>query len=477
MPPAPFRATMAKKRPSASGAVLSRRSLVRVALTASVVCVLLFLVFQPARSPAPGKAAGAGYLRRPNDGGAWVDLDEDVPWTSYDGGIEGYSVFSDLYFSGGALVAVMPDKEAGDALPHPMSIMSAEHGGPPGQDRWTTVVGAELARAEFGRRVVRLPGVTYIFNDPPGTGDHFLPEVFIPAARAVASTIDARQTPVESLYPSRLMFPRCGVDKSWRDTQSLNAWFVQRVLPGVPIEDKTNWDDMSASEVGYLFEKVVVVDRRSAHSASGAVSKWGKMNGNMPQVPAPLDFFSPFSANMIESVGDLLPNVGKYNLPVVVFVDKDGKPGLAPFAQKKLVEALKGLTDIAEVHVTKLKAMTRSQKVALMSRATILISVHGEELLQSVWMQPGEGATVIEIFEDGGFQPDNALLAGLLNLGYIPVQETNILRGWRQLSGAKRGPGRDSAELRIDPKALVAAVRDILVNKEKSKYLEGVSVA
>lgn len=192
----------------------------------------------------------------------------------------------------------------------------------------------------------------------------------------------------------------------------------------------------------------------SAHSVQGDVSRWGKMNGNMPALPAPLDFFAPFSGNMIESVGDLLPNVGKYDLPVVVFIDKDGKPGLAPGSHKAFVEALKSLTDIAEVHVTKIKAMTRLQKVALMSRTTILISVHGEELLQSVWMPPGDGATVIEIFEDAGFSrewcgwseadlaADNALLAGVLNLGYIPIQK-HRLRNWRELSGSPRGPGKD----------------------------------
>ncbi|WOO84753.1 uncharacterized protein LOC62_06G008266 [Vanrija pseudolonga] len=480
MPPAPFRATMAKKRPSSAPGMLSRRSLLRGALTGSLVILVLYLVFGPSRGPARAQGASSRNTAHRTEGSAWVDLGENVPWTSFDGGIEGYSVFSDLYFSGGALVAVVPDEKARAALPKPMAIMSAEQGGPARADRWTTAVGAELARAEFGQRVVRLPGVTYIFNDPPGTAgfmdpaltvSHFLPEVFIPAARAVASTIDD-QTSIESIYPSRLMFPRCGVDKSWRDNQSLNAWFIQRALPGVPIEDKMTWDDMSAGEVGYIFDKVVIVDRRSAHSVQGDVSRWGKMNGNMPSVPAPLDFFAPFSSNMIESVGDLLPNVGKYDLPVVVYIDKDGKPGLAPGSHKALVEALKGLTDIAEVHVTKIKAMTRSQKVALMSRTTILISVHGEELLQSVWMPPGDGATVIEIFEDAGFQPDNALLAGLLNLGYIPIQEKHRLRNWRELSGSLRGPGKDSQDLRVDSKALVGIIRDVLVNKEKSKYFQ-----
>lgn len=36
-----------------------------------------------------------------------------------------------------------------------------------------------------------------------------------------------------------------------------------------------------------------------------------------------------------------------------------------------LVEALKGLTDIAEVHVTKISAMTKAEQIELMGRAEV----------------------------------------------------------------------------------------------------------
>lgn len=85
MPPAPFRATMAKKRPSSAQGMLSRRSLLRVALTGSLVLLVLYLLFGPSRDPARALGAPRNTAHR-TDGSAWVDLAEDVPWTTFDGG-------------------------------------------------------------------------------------------------------------------------------------------------------------------------------------------------------------------------------------------------------------------------------------------------------------------------------------------------------------------------------------------------------
>lgn len=89
-------------------------------------------------------------------------------------GIEGYYTFSNMYLSGGALVSVVPSKEALAELPAGPSVLSGSDGKggrpPPGDDLWAQIVGEELALSELGQQVVRLPGITYFFNDQPGTG-------------------------------------------------------------------------------------------------------------------------------------------------------------------------------------------------------------------------------------------------------------------------------------------------------------------
>lgn len=76
----------------------------------------------------------------------------------------GYSVLSNLYLFAGTLTAVVPDEEALKDIPKVKDILSGprvkNQATPAGDDRWTTMVGSDFARSEFGKRAVRLPGIT-----------------------------------------------------------------------------------------------------------------------------------------------------------------------------------------------------------------------------------------------------------------------------------------------------------------------------
>lgn len=134
-------------------------------------------------------------------------------------------------------------------------------------------------------------------------------------------------------------------------------------------------------------------------------------------MPAPTRFWEPLRQNMLDAVGDHTPNVGKYKLPVVVYIERDVKPMLAPESHKALVAELKKLTPRAEVHVTQIKSMTKEQQVSLFSKTDIVVGLHGNELLEAAWMSPE--SSVIEIFEEGGFNR---------KLGMRPSVQANFIR-------------------------------------------------
>jgi hypothetical protein len=46
------------------------------------------------------------------------------------------------------------------------------------------------------------------------------------------------------------------------------------------------------------------------------------MNMIVPSIPAPRHFWNPFRESVVESIGDHMPHVGKYNLPVVVYIER-----------------------------------------------------------------------------------------------------------------------------------------------------------
>ncbi|WVQ98316.1 hypothetical protein IAU59_005439 [Kwoniella sp. CBS 9459] len=453
-------------------------------------------------------------------GDGWIDMDDasGVKFTRYEGGTPGYQVFSNLYLNGATLTAIRPSalhshshnpadpsvegderdpqhdmtyqnrvhdqsdttsSSSGIELEWPdvKAVMSSEKRGvPAGEDRWR-VIEESVGREEMGKRVYKLAGVTYIFNDPPGPDGylvffrHFVLEAFLGATRILASTLPSAFTPV----PRRIWFPRCGSDPSWRDDRGENAWFLSHALPSATVEDKLRWDDRTIAGLPILLERVVIVDRWTAHSAGGEVGKWGKMNAMIPSIHAPKAFWNPFRKNMMSALGvDGHSENGSRGLPVVVYIDRQKEnPKMKDTDHEKLVESLKGLTDIAEVHVARVSAMSKARQVDLMGRAQIVISLHGDDLFHTLWMPPKEGSTVIELFEKGGFVRDFELLASALNHRHIAVQGDHELteEQW-QASGVSRGDERGTGEISIDSELVVKLVKKALSGIEADESLE-----
>lgn len=93
--------------------------------------------------------------------------DERLPFkrvAAHTAGIEGYTVWSNLYLSGGVLIAATETQDQAEALPKPKGIMSdskAPHNhDPAGSDMWSTIAGVDLVRNDFGNKAIRLPGIT-----------------------------------------------------------------------------------------------------------------------------------------------------------------------------------------------------------------------------------------------------------------------------------------------------------------------------
>lgn len=120
------------------------------------------------------------------------------------------------------------------------------------------------------------------------------------------------------------------------------------------------------------------------------MGKWGKMNADVAPLKAPLQFWRLIRENVMRTLGvedSTESRVGSRGLPVVVYVDnqvsrmvhdrvkidleQSNTPKLSDVAHARLVESLKGLTSVAEVHVTRLSGMTRAQQVELMGRAEV----------------------------------------------------------------------------------------------------------
>ncbi|WVQ79833.1 hypothetical protein IAT38_001933 [Cryptococcus sp. DSM 104549] len=414
----------------------------------------------------------------------WVDFDEEMEMTRYEGGIAGYQVFSNLYLTGGALMAITPnptlrvqedadmDGEVGGdmegAIPETKYIISSnERGEEAGPDRWR-VDGPEVGRQEIGKRGYRLGGVTFIFNDKPGPAGyliyfkHFATEAFLGAARVLASVLPAG-TPAP--LPKRIWFPRCPTEPSWKDDRNENVWFLTHAVPSATIEDANGWEVRALGGVTLQLERVVIIDRWAAHTVRGDAGKWGKMNVLIPSVQAPQTFWDPYLNNVVQSVGaDEPSNTGSRGLPVVVYIDRQ-KEGfkMRDEDHQALVQGLMSLTPLAEVHVAKMGAMTKARQVDLISRAKIVIGLHGDELISGLWMPSRPGSTLIEIFEEGGFEREHELMATALNHQYIAIQHDHVVarEKWME-AGASQGEERKSGVIKVNADVVVRTIEEIL---------------
>ncbi|ODO08574.1 hypothetical protein L198_00304 [Cryptococcus wingfieldii CBS 7118] len=421
----------------------------------------------------------------------WVDFDEGLHWTKYEGGVPGYQVFTNLYLSGASLTAITPsqapsplasdDAEETDRVqesPFPETksiISSSKRGVTAGPDRWR-IEGPEVGRMEFGKTGYRLGGLTFIFNDGPGPGiylntsnsrfRHFVAEAFLGAVRSLASTLPASASiPV----PKRIWFPRCGATPSWRDDRGENVWFLSHAVPSASIEDSTGFADRNLAGVTMQLEKVVIIDRWAAHSITGDIAKWGKMNVLVPTVAAPGDIFQQYRDNAIQSFGVSKSKIGSRGLPVVVYLSHQKEPPrLRSEDHAGMITALKSLTSIAEVHIVKVGGMPKIRQVELLSRALVVIGSHSDDLVHVIWMPPSKGSTIIELFETGGFQRDFELMASSLNHNYVAVAGDRVVpeEEWK-IAGPSNGE-RPKGEITINPEVVVRIVEDIVAASDET---------
>ncbi|ADV24407.1 hypothetical protein I305_05101 [Cryptococcus gattii E566] len=429
----------------------------------------------------------------------WINFDEELKWTKYEGGVAGFQVFSNLYMTGGAFTAITPfppDDQASSLFtddeeepivepespfPDTKFIMSSgKRGIAAGHDRWR-LEKPEMGRLEFGQMGYKLSGVTFIFNDGPGPEGylvyfkHFATEAFLGAARVLASTYLNDISHQESL-PKRIWFPRCGSSPSWRDERGENSWFLSRALPSASIEDATHFTDRILAGVTIQFEKIVIIDRWAAHSIGNDNGKWGKMNVLVPTVSARPNFFDAYRKNVAQSLG-ITGNINQTSLPVVIYIDYQKEtPRLRPEDHMGLINALKSLTPLAEIHVVTLSGMSKSRQMELFSRAWIIIGVHMEGLTQAMWMPviPGR-STVIELFEQGGFQRDFELMATAIGHQYVAVQFDRVLpeEEWR-ISGPSIGEEAKNGQISVNPEVVVRVVEDIVTKNDVTEEVDDI---
>jgi len=260
---------------------------------------------------------------------------------------------------------------------------------------------------------------------------HFIGEMFLGAWRMVTAAGDGQ-------LPARLMYR--AEPEHWRDRAGLTTWFQQSIMPSTAIEDKLIWDDRARSGTTFLFDKIVLIDRWAAHKFGQEPRYLNKATGDVPNVPAPLNWLHELRQGVVQfSVAEGC-NLARRtpHVPIVTYVNRQltGRRLTAQSAED-LVQSLQALddADVVEFYNAQMESLSRAEQFCLAAKSDLLVGVHGNGLSHMLWMKPG--SAVLEIMNAGGFAPDYALLAQIANHRYFAIHNDSVFTEdkWRRPDG------------------------------------------
>ncbi|KAK8864481.1 hypothetical protein IAR55_001731 [Kwoniella newhampshirensis] len=427
--------------------------------------------------PSKGSVGSTATGVTPVDDTSFVDLSNPVsmPQTRWVEGVAGFNYFQNLYLSNGTFLAITSDPSS---LPDVEKIMSAfpDDDGhtvhPAGLDRWSVLVPGEDDLSGLGGVAVRKVGISMFFNDQKGKKSvsflkhyfHFIGEVFLGAWRVLT-------TAGETQLPTRLMYRTTPDD--WRDRAGLTAWFQQSVMPNTAVEESPIWEDREKSGMTFLFDKITITDRWTAHQKGLNPWRFNKMTADLPLLDAPLGWMDPLRSSMKKLVQTKGCSVYRQNpdVPVVLYINRQltGRRLIHEDAEELSREMRKlDAEGVIEWMDVQMETKSRVEQFCLALRADVIMGVHGNGLSHALWMKPG--SAVLEFMMPGGFARDYATVAELMRHDYYSIHKNEVFTQdkWLKPDGWGVGTvqGFHGTSIPLDGKWIAGLIRQIAKDKK-----------
>jgi hypothetical protein len=385
---------------------------------------------------------------------------EDIPQTQLLKHAPGYTILDNLFIFNGS-VYLVTDKE--HLLPPISSILASK--GPGFRD--CTVLSLEKAREILGSFGSTIRGVSWLSADPKPCNSTLF------ALWRMYSSLDPSidSAGLTSLPPPhRLIFPNTPAftdhkpstkdhaKKRTRVETGFHPYLAKAAFPHLSMQYLDDWNDYNQMEVPFVFERIVIADRSAtegaivmgqpiyspAFSLEGGSSYW----------------WEPVRITLAKYLGEheIKPNAGR----VVTYIHTQESQGakLSDEDHKSITHALDkmGRTYGYEVHVVSAQTSQTdwTTRMTAIVKSSIIVSVHGNHLMDSVFMQPSSQSTVIELFPEDRFSPDRAFAIHARGLKHMTWW------GSRSDTEALLSPPNDEEAVPIDSRALVRTIHNLL---------------
>nr|XP_031857896.1 uncharacterized protein CI109_006692 [Kwoniella shandongensis]KAA5524968.1 hypothetical protein CI109_006692 [Kwoniella shandongensis] len=250
----------------------------------------------------------------------------------------------------------------------------------------------------------------------------------------------------------------------WEDTPGANRWFTTKFFPGVEFESKSTWQKRAESQEIYLIPLAVTADRRGGHN--GPSHGW-KPWGDALRLPVSRDWLVNLRSRVLAGYNGPI-TLKKSAKPKVMYLERQGSGReLVPEDHAALVKEIERLGDegLAEVTIEAFSsAIPFADQVAKISTVDILVSVHGNGLTHTLWMNPG--ASVFELQPAECTVTDYSPLAIAAGVQHYLVHETSFCIPEECPGRGCPGPrGINRNDIRVTATVVTDQIRRIIRNK------------
>ncbi|KAF4604573.1 hypothetical protein EYR40_003347 [Pleurotus pulmonarius] len=210
----------------------------------------------------------------------------------------------------------------------------------------------------------------------------------------------------------------------FNDKPGANVWFIDKFFPGVQWDTKSTWDERAATNKTFRITTAILADRSAGHSGPSSAYK---PFGDVLRLPVSPDWLVGLKHRIVADYHGPTP-LTMPDKPLVLYLQRqtDGRR-LVEEDHEALIKDLYKLQDdgIAEVALEAFNSsMAFDEQVARISRATILVGVHGNGLTHSLWMTPTRLSAVFEFQPRACTITDYSPLATAAGIQHYLVHET-----------------------------------------------------
>lgn len=222
-------------------------------------------------------------------------------------------------------------------------------------------------------------------------------------------------------------------DYNWDARYGLPRAVAEALFGDDKLIEPEEWTQMTSQDTWIYFERVLLVDRNTAHRHNLLARQWFKMAVDAYRLASSPSFFFPTRHALLSHYGIRTYTRSAPGLrlsgkkPKIVYVDRQRTQ--RKFDVEVHTQLLKQLKNIekakkAVVVDAVLEDLEKKEQFEMFSDADIILGIHGNGLAHELWMP--EGGIIIEILPPPTFQYDYAPVSAVLGHMHIIWQYDKI---------------------------------------------------